>query len=119
MLKLTERMKTGVLVEQQAKTFLEQKGLVVVRQNFRCKMGEIDLIMNHQGVLVFIEVRFRSDQDYGGAIASITPQKRRKIERVAYYYLSQFAVVPPCRFDVVLATQGGELEWIPGAWSIK
>ncbi len=108
--------KIGSDAEEQARLFLESKGLITVRCNFKCKCGEIDLIMNDGGTLVFIEVRYRESQGYGGAKESITRSKRVKIERTAHFYLQTFKKIPPCRFDALLIEGNNTPEWIQSAW---
>jgi len=109
-------IKIGNAAEDKARLFLESKGLITVRCNFRCKCGEIDLIMNDSGTLVFVEVRYRISQEYGGAKESITYSKRAKIERTAQFYLQAFKKIPPCRFDAILIEGNHMPEWIRGAW---
>ena len=91
----------GVKAEKQALLFLEQQGLTLVCQNYYCRLGEIDLIMIDDDTLVFIEVRYRKNSQFGGALASITPTKQKKIIKTARYYLAQCDDEPYCRFDAV------------------
>ncbi|MGB9110335.1 MAG: YraN family protein [Telluria sp.] len=88
--------------------------MVLIEANFRCKVGEIDLVMREGDTLVFVEVRQRADRSRGGAAASITPAKIRRIVRAAQVYLQRFRRMPPCRIDVV-AIDGGTLEWLRNA----
>jgi putative endonuclease len=97
--------------EQAALAHLQRNALVLVEANFRCKGGEIDLVMRERDTLVFVEVRQRADRRHGGAAASITPAKVRRLVRAAQYYLLRFPKTPPCRFDVV-AFDGGQLDWL-------
>jgi putative endonuclease len=78
-------------------------------------MGEIDLILEDRGTLVFVEVRLRNNGSFGGAAASITAHKQSKLIRTAQYYLQQLPAHPPCRFDAVLL-DGGKMEWIRDAF---
>ena len=91
----------------------------MVQRNYRTPGrggGEIDLIMQAQdGTLVFVEVRQREDDDHGGALASITSAKQRRIVFAARHYLMRLRQQPPCRFDVV-AVQGENLDWVKGAF---
>lgn len=116
--------KTGELgrqAEDQACRFLEEHGLQLVAKNFRCKYGEIDLIMQDGNVLVFVEVRFRRNQLFGGPLASITPDKQRRLLTTAQAYLQQHAVrgkYEGMRFDVVALSAQAEnptIEWLPNA----
>jgi putative endonuclease len=100
--------------EQAALAHLRRHGLELVEANFRCKGGEIDLVMREGEALVFVEVRQRADARHGGAAASITPAKTRRLVRAASVYLLRFTRTPPCRFDVV-AVDGGQLAWLRNA----
>ena len=105
--------------EQQAYEYLTTQGLALIRKNYQCKVGEIDLIMQDQETLVFAEVRFRTQNDYGGGLASVTRSKQRKIIRTAQYYLQTETTKDcPCRFDVVgIAPQ--KIQWIKDAFWVK
>ena len=108
----------GREAEERAARHLERHGLRVVERNFRVRGGEIDLICRDGKRLVFVEVRQRSHSDFGGAGASITTSKQRRIVLAAQHYL---AGKPDCdcRFDCVLLDQLDEkrLEWIRDAFS--
>ncbi len=110
----TARQITGAAGEAQALQYLQEQGLVLVQQNFRCKTGEIDLIMRHGQTLVFVEVRARASNRHGGAAASVTPAKQRKLIRAAQFYLQRFRAMPPCRFDVI-AIDSGVMNWLKNA----
>ena len=109
-----------------ALTHLQAAGLKLKERNFKTPGrggGEIDLIMNApDGTLVFIEVRQRASASHGGAGASISPLKQRRIVFAARHYLMRFKTLPPCRFDVVLihgnsANVGTpQLEWLRAAF---
>ena len=76
----TER---GRGAEATAEAFLCARGLRVVARNYRCRLGEVDLIMRHAELLVFVEVRFRSRSDYGGGVLSVDRRKQARVARVA------------------------------------
>lgn len=97
--------------EQIALQYLHAKGLMHVESNFRRPFGEIDLIMQEHGTLVFVEVRSRSKGRFGGAAASITEVKQRRLLLAAHAYLQRYQISPPCRFDVV-AIDSGSIEWL-------
>jgi len=109
--RLSKKQDQGRHWEQLALAHLRRHGLVLVDANFTCKGGEIDLIMRDGASLVFVEVRQRADNRHGGAAASITPAKIRRLVRAAQYYLLRLPVSPPCRFDVV-AIDRDQLEWL-------
>jgi len=99
---------TGAAAERDAAEILLAAGYEIVERNFRCKAGELDIIARDGDVLVFVEVRSRSDGDHGHAAEMIGRTKQRRVVRVARHYL---AIAAPrferCRFDVVAIT-GGE-----------
>jgi putative endonuclease len=111
----TDRRRHGDQAEMQALLYLEKAGLTLVEKNFLCKGGELDLIMQDGEYLVFVEVRSRSSMQFGGAAASVTPAKLRKMQHAAQVYLMQKIKAqskqPPCRFDV-LALEAGKIEWL-------
>lgn len=109
---------SGAKAEQLAAQFLQQRGLKFLQQNYRCRFGEIDLVMQDGDTLVFAEVRLRSRGDFGGAAASINSAKQKKLVRAAQHYLAGLASTPACRFDAVLlhAQDGGSIEWVKDAF---
>ena len=108
----------GSDAEKAAIAYLQQQHLVLLAQNYRCRFGEIDLIMRDHDTLVFIEVRMRSNDAFGGAAASITPIKQAKLLRTARHYLAEINSEPPCRFDALLLSgaDGKKIEWIKNAF---
>ena len=108
----------GSEAEKIALSYLQRQCLVLVTQNYRCRFGEIDLIMRDGKTLVFIEVRMRTNEKYGGAAASITSKKQTKILCTARYYLAELKMELPCRFDVLLLSgiNGKEIEWLRDAF---
>ena len=111
---LSARQQQGQRWEDVALSWLERQGLRPVERNFRCKGGEIDLIMRHGATLVFVEVRQRAAGSLVGAAASIGPAKIRRIVRAAQVYLQRFSRMPPCRIDVI-AIDGNDIEWLRNA----
>jgi len=101
--------------EDRAARFLESRGMTIVARNYRTRLGEIDLIARDGGVLVFVEVRLRADDRFGGAAASIGPAKQRRLAAAASAYLARLGRPPPCRFDVV-TLEAGEPAWLRGAF---
>ena len=95
---LTTRQLQGNAGEDEALAHLQQHGLVLVERNFRCKGGEIDLIMRDGKGLVFVEVRQRAGRGFGGAAASVTPAKRRRLINAAQYYLLRHPDPPPVSY---------------------
>ncbi len=115
------RSEYGQWAEELAHAYLCEQGLHTIERNYRCRQGEIDLIMQQQDIMVFIEVRYRRNQRYGGSLESIDYHKQRRILTTAIYYLHthRWAQQHRCRFDVVLI-QGNlatpKLRWITDAF---
>jgi putative endonuclease len=118
----TSRIDLGTVAENQALNWLEGRGLVFVARNFRCRLGEIDLIMRDRNVLVFVEVRYRKGGNLLNASQSVSPAKQRKVIRAASWYLClhQDYQDHTVRFDVVAidGPPGPEtgLQWIRDAF---
>lgn len=108
---LSAKQRQGRAGEEQALAHLLAQGLLLVERNFLCKGGEIDLVMRDGTVLVFVEVRQRASASHGGAAASVTVAKQRRLTLAAQVYLMRLASEPPCRFDVV-AIDAGQLAWL-------
>jgi putative endonuclease len=107
----------GSDAEDLAAAYLQRAGLRVIARNYRCRFGEVDLIARDGNTLVFVEVRMRSHDRYGGAAASITAAKRVRLLRTARHYLANIAQVPACRFDALLVSgNGGTIEWLKSAF---
>ena len=111
-------MKPGVTAELAAARFLQQHGLTLIESNYRCRFGEIDLILRDADVLVFAEVRQRSRSDFGGAAASIDTHKQKRLILAAQHYLAGLPRMPPCRFDAVLLDADGKVEWLKNAFEL-
>ena len=91
--------------EQVAANHLKLNGYKIVRRNFSCKLGEIDIIAQHEGDLVFVEVRSRADRTAADPIHTINRGKQQRIIRAATVYLERHFTAPiPMRFDVVIVT---------------
>ncbi|MDB5862991.1 MAG: hypothetical protein JWO70_797 [Betaproteobacteria bacterium] len=107
----------GEAAEAMAADFLERKGLNVVARNYRCRLGEIDLVAREGDTTVFVEVRQRASSAFGGAAASITAAKRVRLLRAARHYLSRLKTMPACRFDALLIEGNPpRIEWIRNAF---
>lgn len=101
-------LKQGEQAEQACYRYLKQQGLKLVEKNFSCPLGEIDLIMLDKTTLIFVEVRFRKNNAFGGALASITAKKQQKVRRTAELYLQQNTQYGNARFDVVAMSPASE-----------
>lgn len=115
---LTTRQLRGNAGEDEALDHLRLHGLQLLERNFRCKVGEIDLIMQDGAALVFVEVRQRTAGGFGGALASVTPAKQRRLIHAAQFYLLRLKPLPPCRFDLV-AIDGGKLSWLKNILELR
>lgn len=115
--KTTPLRATGNRFEEAARDFLEARGLRLVRANFLCRHGEIDLVMRDGEVLVFVEVRYRRNGAFGGALGSVTMAKRRKLVSAAHLWMAWHPndARRPSRFDV-LAFEGDDVEWVRSAF---
>jgi putative endonuclease len=94
----------GGEAERYARTFLEQNGLTFIMQNYRCRTGEIDLIMQDADELVFVEVKYRSKSQHGSAIEFFHASKKRKFESAVLHYMQEKGFNPsviPHRVDLV------------------
>lgn len=101
--------------EDRAARFLSSHGLIIVSRNYRCRGGEIDIICRDRNALIFVEVRLRGDPRFGGAAASITPVKQRRIILAARHFLQETGQNnADCRIDCVLI-DADELSWIKNA----
>lgn len=109
---------TGAMFETLALQYLQQQGLSLVSRNFSCRFGEIDLICRSAGQWVFVEVKYRQHNNFGGAAAAVTGQKQQKLIRTASYFLQQQRSQAPCRFDVVAISGAApyRIEWIQNAF---
>ncbi len=110
----TGRGLAGAQAEALAAEHLAAAGLDIIERNWRRRVGEIDLVARDGDVLVFVEVRLRRRDDYGGAGASITATKRARMVAAASAYLAGLSPAPACRFDAVLmdALDPARIEWL-------
>lgn len=106
----------GDEAENKACRFLETQGLRKLERNYRCRYGELDLIMLDQDTLVIVEVRFRQSRRYGSAAESVTPAKQARIIAAAEHYLQRHNHDRPLRFDVVALSGDGAIDWIRQAF---
>lgn len=109
----------GRSTEQRAERMLGRAGLRTLARNWRCKGGELDLVMADGDTLVFVEVRRRSRRDHASAAETIDWRKRRRLVHAARRYLQTLRREPACRFDVVTVDgpAGDEtLRWIRAAF---
>ncbi|MGR5177558.1 YraN family protein [Vibrio parahaemolyticus] len=115
----TSKRQVGQDYEQLAKEYLSQRGLVSLTENFTVKCGEVDLIMRDTSCIVFVEVRYRKNQNYGLAQETVTRSKATKLQKAATLWLIKNGLSPyetEFRFDVVaIHRQGNDINWIKNA----
>ncbi|WP_372863520.1 YraN family protein [Spongiibacter sp.] len=108
--------------EQAACDYLQSQKLQILQRNYRCRLGEIDIVARHHDYLVFVEVRLRGNLRFGGAAESVNARKQQRLIHAASHYLaSQCQTEPPCRFDVIEATESNgefQLNWLPNAFQL-
>lgn len=113
--------KTGQQYERLAVKFLKQHGMKILRQNYRSKMGEIDVIARDGNTLVFIEVKYRQSTQFGSSAEMVSYNKQIKIIKTAQLYLTQHpdAQNVPCRFDIIAIQHQPRLliDWIQNAFT--
>ena len=117
----SSKRQLGHAIESQALAYLEAQGLQLLTRNYRCALGEIDLIMEEDDNVIFVEVRYRSSKSHGVAQETITWRKQNKIIKTAAWYLQKqrWHNKRYCRFDVVAAHQtkeGVTFDWIKNAF---
>ena len=112
-------LEKGRTFEAQAQAYLHQQGLKLILQNYRCRLGEIDLIMQDKDSLVFVEVRARTKSVYGDGLVSVTYAKQQKIIKTALHYAMHHKTRANCpwRFDVVsVDSQTAAITWVQNAF---
>lgn len=112
-----QRQQQGQAAEERACRYLQQQGLELIERNYRCRQGEIDLIMRDGRCTVFVEVRSRRSAAFGGAAESVGHVKQARVIAAASHYLQRHAVLAqhPARFDVIAITADA-LEWFKDAF---
>ena len=121
----TPKQRAGDTAEDAACSHLLQHGCRVIARNVRYREGELDVVAQDGSTLVFVEVRLRSRDTFGGAAGSVDQFKRKRLVRAAQHYLAQHfnaaqagpRSMPPCRFDVITADDGGVSDWIQDAFA--
>lgn len=111
------KRKVGGYYEQKAADYLKKQGVYIKVLNYRCKTGEIDIIARDGEHLIFVEVKYRSDEKSGDALEAVGYYKQKNISKVAKYYLMTHyhSIDLACRFDVV-AINGDRIKWIKNAF---
>jgi putative endonuclease len=112
-----DRRQAGTLAENSAAAFLESQGFQIIARNFLRRVGELDVVARDGDLLLIVEVRTRADDRFGGAAASVTGVKQRRISKTAALFLGQRPDLRHCRvrFDVIVI-RNGRVEWIRHAF---
>ncbi len=103
---------TGIAAEDNALNFLQQQGLKLIERNWHCPCGELDLVMQQGNTYVFVEVKYRKNNDFGGAINSISATKYAKLMQSSAFYLQTKRIGAPCRIDAVFLQEGQAPVWL-------
>jgi putative endonuclease len=114
--------RTGKHGEDLATAWLAEAGYRIIERNYRCPFGEIDIVAQEGGTLVFVEVKSRRSCAFGAPELAVGPQKQRKISRISLHYLAERHLSDrPARFDVVtvkLQPEGSHIELIRNAFEL-
>lgn len=106
-----QRINIGKHGEDLARSYLERHNYTILQRNFRCKLGEIDIVAQDRGMVVFVEVRTQTSNAYGPAYNTVTFSKQKQVKRVALYYISKYNLVnTQIRFDVIGITLNPDAE---------
>jgi len=114
---LPDHLLKGFDAEERALLFLQTHGLTILERNYRVRGGEIDIVAQDRHTLVFVEVRWRKNTLFGGAVESIRPHKLKRIHHAASCYLQRCRSIPCCRIDLLCQDGTGhpsEWLWIRG-----
>ena len=119
----TAKQHAGEAAETQACEYLQQRGLQLLERNFRCRQGEIDLIMRDGTYLVFVEVRYRRNPQFCSGAETVDLRKQQKLISTALFYLQQHGrqAQPPARFDVISMSRRADetvINWIQDAFQM-
>lgn len=117
---MADTQRIGQQAEQAAADYLRRQGLKLRDRNYRCKGGEIDLILDDHDILVFAEIRFRRRSDFGSPAETVGASKQRRLILAAQHYLQRHHIDRPCRFDVLAITPGDphNIDWIRDAFRL-
>lgn len=119
---MTDQQRLGQAGEALALSHLQQQGLRLLARNWRCRQGELDLVMLDGDTVVFVEVRYRRHAGWGGAAESVDARKRARLISAAEHFLHQEPrwQTAPCRFDVIALSPGEHstprLDWLQNAF---
>lgn len=115
----TPRQRAGAAAELAAERHLVAAGCRLIARNARYREGELDLVVRERDLVVFVEVRLRAGERFGGAVASVDAFKQKRLARAAQRWLAEHYGErwPACRFDVVTVDGDGRIEWLRDAFA--
>ena len=115
------KRKVGAKYEAMAADYLQKKGYRIMERNFRSPFGEIDIIAEKDGVIVYVEIKYRSSLQYGDPLEAVAYRKQRQICRVANYHYAGYTGGReiPCRFDVIGIYGDGSIRHIENAFNVS
>lgn len=103
--------------EAKAAEYLRKKRYEVIGANYRCRFGELDLIVKKGDLVIFVEVKLRKNDRFGAASDAVTPAKREKLRKAALSWLAATECTAPARFDVIeIYTETGRINHIENAF---
>lgn len=114
--KNTIKQTKGNQAEKEACKFLQKQGLTLIEKNYHCRNGEIDLIMQDNEHIVFVEVRYRKNDSHGSALDTINQTKINKIISTAKHYIMHHQLDKPTRFDVIGFDASDNAKWVSNAF---
>lgn len=109
------KRKVGAFYEKAACEYLERQGILIIQKNYRCKMGEIDIIGRQGNCVIFFEVKYRKSQVYGQALAAVNYEKQKTMCKCAAIYCMQHPWVQEIRYDVIGITDT-KIDWVQNAF---
>lgn len=110
----------GLHYEERAVRYLKEHGYSMLARNYRCRKGEIDIVAKEEEYLCFIEVKYRTEGTFGGALSAVNLKKQQRISNTALFYLMEYGYTDdtPCRFDV-LGVTADHVELIRNAFTFR
>lgn len=113
---MVSSIQRGQHYEEIGLRYLLDHGLILVVRNYKCKWGELDLVMDDQGTLVVVEVRYRKNDLYGSALESVTTTKQARVIAATKHYIVTKNINQSIRFDVLAITGESSPDWIKNAF---
>lgn len=114
-------LRIGWFAERKAARYLQARGITIIERNFRLRSGEIDIIGKDGNTIIFVEVKFRSSEEFGKAEEAVSSYQQNRIKNTATLFLNNFKLGTPKRFDIIAITKGNkfkkyEIKWLKDAY---